>query len=170
MIKGVTHAHLGPIWYHSEPSDVPYSPNQSWTFFAVSYSKPALTEIKVDLNGLIKTRVLEYYLIIALTPMCSFFFFLVRLVSWVGKRRNMRAKGPTDVWRGLRARLSKHTWEWVERTFSNSHYKQKFITKFWIQLIVFTSTMWLTRKMFVYTSRIRHNEYSQLDRFDVIRS
>ena len=28
MIKGVTHAHLGTIWYHSEPSDVPYSPNQ----------------------------------------------------------------------------------------------------------------------------------------------
>ena len=21
MIKGITHAHLGPIWYHSEPSD-----------------------------------------------------------------------------------------------------------------------------------------------------
>ena len=28
MIKGVTHAHLGLIWHHSEPSDVPYSPNQ----------------------------------------------------------------------------------------------------------------------------------------------
>ena len=28
MINRVTHAHLGPIWYHSEPSDVPYSPNQ----------------------------------------------------------------------------------------------------------------------------------------------
>ena len=24
----MTHEHLGPIWYHSEPSDVPYSPNQ----------------------------------------------------------------------------------------------------------------------------------------------
>ena len=46
MIKGVTHAHLEPIWYHSElePSNVPYSPNQllGWDFFAVSYSKPAL--------------------------------------------------------------------------------------------------------------------------------
>ena len=44
MIKGVTHAHLGPIWYHSEPSDVPYSPNQflGWNFFAASYSKTAL--------------------------------------------------------------------------------------------------------------------------------
>ena len=34
--KGVTHALLGrPIWYHSEPSDVPYSPNQflGWDFF-----------------------------------------------------------------------------------------------------------------------------------------
>ena len=28
MIKGVTHAQLGPIWYHSESLDVPYSPNQ----------------------------------------------------------------------------------------------------------------------------------------------
>ena len=27
MIKGITHAHLGPFWYHSEPSDVPYSEN-----------------------------------------------------------------------------------------------------------------------------------------------
>ena len=35
MIKGVTHANLGPIWYHLEPSDVPYSPNQflGWDFF-----------------------------------------------------------------------------------------------------------------------------------------
>ena len=35
MIQGVTHAHLAPIWYHSEPSDVPYSPNQflGWDFF-----------------------------------------------------------------------------------------------------------------------------------------
>ena len=35
MINGVTHAHLGPIWYHIEPSDVPYSPNQflGWDFF-----------------------------------------------------------------------------------------------------------------------------------------
>ena len=44
MIKGVTHAHLGPIWYHSEPLDIPYSPNQflGWDFFATSYSKMAL--------------------------------------------------------------------------------------------------------------------------------
>ena len=30
--------------YHSEPSDVPYSPNQflGWDFFATSYSKMAL--------------------------------------------------------------------------------------------------------------------------------
>ena len=33
--KGVTHAHLGPMWYHLEPSDVPYSPHQflGWDFF-----------------------------------------------------------------------------------------------------------------------------------------
>ena len=28
MIKGVSHAHLGPFWYQTEPSDVPYFPNQ----------------------------------------------------------------------------------------------------------------------------------------------
>ena len=45
MIKGVTHAHLGPIWYYSEPPDVPYSPNQflGWELFAASYCKTALS-------------------------------------------------------------------------------------------------------------------------------
>ena len=35
MIKNVTHAHLGPIWYYSEPSDIPYSSNHflGWYFF-----------------------------------------------------------------------------------------------------------------------------------------
>ena len=44
MIKGVTHVHLGQIWYHSKPSDLPYSPKQflDWDFFSVSNSKPAL--------------------------------------------------------------------------------------------------------------------------------
>ena len=30
-----THSHLGPIWYHSEPSGIPFSPNQflGWDFF-----------------------------------------------------------------------------------------------------------------------------------------
>ena len=48
MIKGVTHTHLGSIWYHSEPSDVPYSPNQflGWDFFATFYSKTALVIVK----------------------------------------------------------------------------------------------------------------------------
>ena len=35
MIKGVTHAHSGPIWYLSEPSDVPYSPNQYFLPFLI---------------------------------------------------------------------------------------------------------------------------------------
>ena len=39
-IKGVTHALLGLIWYHSEPSDVPYSPNQ---FLALEFVLPLLT-------------------------------------------------------------------------------------------------------------------------------
>ena len=35
---------LESIWYHSEPSDVPYSLNQflGWNFFDTSYSKMAL--------------------------------------------------------------------------------------------------------------------------------
>ena len=54
MIKGVSHAHLGPIWYHSEPSDVPYSPNQflGWDIFAVSYNKPALERVIVGIRFL----------------------------------------------------------------------------------------------------------------------
>ena len=43
MIKGVTHANLGPIWYHSEPP-IPQTSFLVWTFFDVSYSKPALVE------------------------------------------------------------------------------------------------------------------------------
>ena len=44
MIMKVTYSHLGPIVYHAEPSDIPYSPNQflGWDFFAASYSKTAL--------------------------------------------------------------------------------------------------------------------------------
>ena len=60
MIKGVTHARLGPIWYNSEPSDVPHSPNQvlGWDFFAVSYSKTALADVCFflqDGNGKVST-------------------------------------------------------------------------------------------------------------------
>jgi hypothetical protein len=35
--------HVGTIQYHSEPLEVPHSPNQFLgLFFAVSYSKPAI--------------------------------------------------------------------------------------------------------------------------------
>ena len=42
MVKGVTHAHLGPIWYHLKPLDVPYSPNQflALEFFSRISTKP----------------------------------------------------------------------------------------------------------------------------------
>ena len=51
MIKGVIHAYLGPIWYCSERSDVPYSQNQLvGTFFDVSYSKTALKANLLDQN------------------------------------------------------------------------------------------------------------------------
>ena len=41
--------HLGSIWYHSEPLEVPYSQTSILvgTFFAISYSKPALVS---DMN------------------------------------------------------------------------------------------------------------------------
>ena len=44
MIERVTHAYLGTIWYHSEPSGIPYSLNQflGWDFFAASYRKTFL--------------------------------------------------------------------------------------------------------------------------------
>ena len=37
-------SHLGSIWYHLEPSDVPFSQNQflGGDFFAIYYSKTAL--------------------------------------------------------------------------------------------------------------------------------
>ena len=43
--------HLGSIWYHSQPLEVPYFPNQflGWDFFAVSYSKPALASPKLSM-------------------------------------------------------------------------------------------------------------------------
>ena len=39
--------HLGLIWYHSEPLEVPYFPNQflGLDFFVISYSKLALEEL-----------------------------------------------------------------------------------------------------------------------------
>ena len=43
MIKWVSHAPLGPICYHSEPSDIPYSQTSFLILLTISYSKPALT-------------------------------------------------------------------------------------------------------------------------------
>ena len=49
MIKGIIHSHLEPIWYNSEPLDIPYSPNQyfGWDFFAASYSFIAMHKIRI---------------------------------------------------------------------------------------------------------------------------
>jgi hypothetical protein len=59
--------HLGSIWYHSEPSDVPYSPNQflALNFFAASYSKTALAA-KPFKKGLV-TLIIYIFLIANLT-------------------------------------------------------------------------------------------------------
>ena len=63
MIKGVTHANLGQIWYNSEPSAVLYSPNQffGWDFFAVSYSKPALVSIPEILEHIVVENIWKIF-------------------------------------------------------------------------------------------------------------
>ena len=74
MIKGGTHAHLEPIGYHSEPSDVPYSPNQflGWDFFAVSYSKPALaSQLSIlELGEMIKANIRSLHKMVLLYNLC----------------------------------------------------------------------------------------------------
>ena len=62
MIKDVTHAHLGPIWYLSEPSDVPYSPNQyfGWDFFL-----PFLTVTGSIINVRLFPEKLEFQKLVA---------------------------------------------------------------------------------------------------------
>ena len=52
MIQRVTYNHLRPIWYHSETSEVHYSPNQflGWDFYAASYSKTALSTLVICAN------------------------------------------------------------------------------------------------------------------------
>ena len=62
MIKGVSHAYLGPIRYHSEPSDkyslFPKPVTGHELFFADSYSKPALPGLFWD-NSVNFHRALE---------------------------------------------------------------------------------------------------------------
>ena len=50
---------LGSIWYHSEPSDFPYSPNQflSWDF---SFSKTAIgVTFNFDEQKFFKNKILD---------------------------------------------------------------------------------------------------------------
>ena len=66
MINGVNYAHLGPIWYHSEPLDIPFSLNQlhGWDFFTVSYSKTALelpfTHLRIHSEAKVKNNKKSY--------------------------------------------------------------------------------------------------------------
>ena len=72
MINGVTHAHLGPIWYNSEPSDVPYSPNQflGWDFFCSFLQQDGYNEVfivsrhyvRMEINGLKIYESLKFFL------------------------------------------------------------------------------------------------------------
>ena len=47
-VKGLNHGHLGPIWYHSESSNIPYSLNQflGWDFFVASYVQQEGSNLK----------------------------------------------------------------------------------------------------------------------------
>jgi hypothetical protein len=61
MIKGVSHAHLGAICYHSEPSDVPFFLNQLLvgTFLPFSYSKQALVSLLLESSNKMQVRLLQ---------------------------------------------------------------------------------------------------------------
>ena len=52
MIKGVTQVHLGPIWYYSEPSYIPYFPNQflGWDFWRFLRQDGSSTETSLILK------------------------------------------------------------------------------------------------------------------------
>ena len=58
MVKGVINAQLETIWYHSEPADVPYSPNQllAWDFFAAFYSNATLRAYCPSIYTVIRIR------------------------------------------------------------------------------------------------------------------
>ena len=71
MIKGVSHAHLGSIWYHSGPSDIPYYPNQffGWDFFLpLLTANPALV-VKIRYNFK------KCWFRIVFNPLCHFNYF-----------------------------------------------------------------------------------------------
>ena len=83
MIKGVTLANLGPIWYHSEPSDVPYSPNQflGWDFFCcflqqTGSSKHLLLPARPDIPHLLTYSILFISIDINVTKFQDIFSIL----------------------------------------------------------------------------------------------
>ena len=59
MSPNYSYDHLGSVWYHSEPSEGPYPIAQSVSgqesFFAVSYSKPALVFRVLGIYNFAKT-------------------------------------------------------------------------------------------------------------------
>ena len=62
MIKEVTHAHLGLIWYHSEPSDIPYPPNQflGWTIIHTFLQQTGSTRHKAIPFTMTKVEIEKY--------------------------------------------------------------------------------------------------------------
>ena len=52
MIKGVTHANLGPIWYHSEPPDVPFPKNQFLGWYFLPLLKQDVSSQKFSMQPL----------------------------------------------------------------------------------------------------------------------
>ena len=84
MMKGVTHAHLGPIWYHSEPSDVPYSPNQflGRDFFSASYSSSYFIYFVFNVKKFnVLILLVSKYLILCVLFFTSFYLFQIRMLG-----------------------------------------------------------------------------------------
>ena len=76
MIGGISHAHLGPILYHSEPSDIPYFPNKflGWDFFVTSNSKKfSMSSQNFYLGAQYKTLLTSLSILFMLLSNCCLF-------------------------------------------------------------------------------------------------
>ena len=138
-LKKVAHNRPKPYYSTVQPRSTAHSPKLIFHIMKSRDQRSVLLSVEASIHqhsflwgsceiySHKKIRVLDYYFINVLVPMCSFFFFLVRLVSWVElvKGETWGPKDQRTFVEDVRARLSKHTWEWLERTFSYSHYTVK---------------------------------------------
>ena len=101
--------HLRSIWYHSEPSDVPYFPNLflDWDFFACSYSKTALVTVADYFDFEVFVDNLHFFLI-SWKVLCFDDFFFNLLVS--GKQ--MRSKKRFCLRKRILYHQTLEVWRW----------------------------------------------------------